>query len=456
MDAPRRYLSVLMSFAVLLLSGSRDQAWAQDGLLDLGFGRPGVFTPFGNRDSQVVTVNVLSDGRILAAGQAPFGDEDETQFALARYKADGSLDASFGVDGRVVTTFGDEYATAIAIAVQADGKIVVSGFTIANFQIGGTHIALARYTSEGALDASFGDGGKVATALDGADGSGFDLEIDTEGRLLVVAVATGRALGADSSQLAFLRYASNGSIDPSFGEQGMIRTFAFDSFYGVPGRIQADGRIVAAAFDGKTHRFRAARFTPDGARDATFNEGRDVEVELPATIDRVVRAAIQADGKVVVLGEGNTGESRDIILSRFNPNGTRDERFGRDGTAVTSYLFANGPGLESPKTMAIQPDGKILVAATFTPQGLSAAQTFAALIRYTAEGQQDHSFGGNGIIMASYTDPTYIPYFAQPSALAIQDDGKILMGGRAIAPGGERSVYDFSVLRFENPSLRGR
>jgi len=143
-------------------------AQTQSGTLDASFGTGGkVITDFGGSNDLVSSVAVQPDGNIVAAGQANvvrgYG------FALARYTSSGTLDASFGAGGIVTTDFGilDQgfsVAYAASLAVQPDGRMVAAGRAYIN---GGFHSGLAGYNSDGTLDASFGTGGKVTADFQG-------------------------------------------------------------------------------------------------------------------------------------------------------------------------------------------------------------------------------------------------------------------------------------------------
>src|SRR5439155_10672104 len=138
-------------------------------------------------------------------------------FALARYNADGSVDLTFGSGGRVVTDFGGDDA-AFALAVQPDGKIVVAGVSTGG---GSMDFALARYDSDGALDATFGSGGRVVTDLGGQD-EAFALVVQPDGRLVAAGAST--AAGNLDLDFALARYNTVGTLDATFGAAGQVVT----------------------------------------------------------------------------------------------------------------------------------------------------------------------------------------------------------------------------------------
>ena len=220
--------------------------YKEDGSLDTTFDGDGkVTTDFGGSDG-ASGIAIRGDGKIVAAGNGgPTFD-----FAVARYNADGSLDSGFDGDGKVLTDFGD-FDRAEDVAIQPDGKIVTAGVP------GSGSFALARYSEDGSLDTTFDGDGKVTTDF-GGDDRGRALALQTDGKI----VAVGFSLVDANPRFAVARYDSNGSLDPSFGVGGRVTTdFGNPADVGVlcpPSRIdcsndiaedvaiQANGRIVAA------------------------------------------------------------------------------------------------------------------------------------------------------------------------------------------------------------------
>ncbi len=161
-------------------------------------------------------VAIQADGKIVAAGYSGHGDV-MYDFLLARYTTSGKLDGSFGSGGKVLTDVGvDDYA--FSVAVQPDGKIVAAGLSTAK---GSGDFALVRYTKSGALDASFGSGGKVLTDLGANSYDGASaVAVQADGK--IVAAGFSRAKG--SGDFALVRYTTSGKLDASFGLGGKVLT----------------------------------------------------------------------------------------------------------------------------------------------------------------------------------------------------------------------------------------
>jgi uncharacterized delta-60 repeat protein len=230
------------------------------GELDPSFDGDGrVLTDFGGDDFGSAMA-IQSDGKIVSAGRSDAGAQPAANFALARHNPDGSLDPTFGSDGTVLTDFGSSEAPE-AVEIQADGKIVAAGLSGGGADI--ADFALARYNPDGSLDLTFGGDGIVLTdfgALDGAN----DIAIQADGKI----VAAGTTLAGDNPfNFALARYNPDGSLDAAFDGDGRVLT-DFGSGEGAQDvGIQADGKIVAAGFSfagANPGNFALARYLPNG------------------------------------------------------------------------------------------------------------------------------------------------------------------------------------------------
>jgi serralysin len=259
-----------------LLLGFPVSALAAGGQLDPTFGGDGkVTTHFaGETDAAARAVAIQTDGKLVVAGDS-FGSVSADRFALARYKLDGSLDSSFGGDGKVRTHFaGESDAAASAVAIQADGKIVAAGYSFVGFN----RFALARYNLDGSLDSSFGGDGKVITHFaEGSSDVASAVAIQTDGQI----VAAGRSQEAGQVRFALARYNPNGALDSSFGADGngRVTTQFPGSALASALAIQDDGKIVAAGASQVSHRrFALARYDSNGTLDPSFGADGDGKV----------------------------------------------------------------------------------------------------------------------------------------------------------------------------------
>ena len=244
--------------------------------------------------NSAAAVAIQADGKIIAAGNGQIYDDegfyDVWVFALWRYNADGSLDASFGSGGKVVTYGFAGEGGPRAVTVQSDGKIVVAGYKRDN----SWDFLTVRYNTNGTLDNSFGTGGKVETSLAdnlfGADA----VVIQSDGKI----IAAGNGSDGTSQGFALTRYQTDGSLDISFGTGGKVVTPFDNRSYAYAVAVQSDGKIIAA---GSTDSGIAlARYNTNSSLDTTFGTSGKVVTTFPDG-EGAKSVAIQSDGKIVVL-----------------------------------------------------------------------------------------------------------------------------------------------------------
>src|SRR6266568_3400913 len=213
-----------------------------NGTLDTTFGTGGkVTTDFAGDADQAFALVLQTDGKIVAAGEANAGYRGE-DCALARYSPNGTLDTTLVVGGKVTTDFAGNTDRAFGVALQTDGRIVAAGEATAGYR--GEDFALARYNSNGTLDTTFGTGGKVITDFAGDTDRAFAVAVQTDGRIVAAGETTTSYRGED---FALARYNPNGALDATFGEGGQVTTdFAGDTDRAFALALQTDGKIVAA------------------------------------------------------------------------------------------------------------------------------------------------------------------------------------------------------------------
>ncbi len=355
----------------------------QDGSLDQSFGSGGiVITDVGDLTEDAGTAAAIqSDGKILVAGNTGLSN-GASVFALIRYNLDGSLDTNFGTDGKVIETFGSFSSRLNALVIQTDGKFVIAGES--QSQDGRNDFGLARFNTEGSLDASFGNNGKVITdILAESFDIAYSLAIQSDGKI-VAAGSTFFVQNAPYGDFAVVRYNSDGSIDLTFGTSGKVITdFNGSMDHGLAVTIQADGKIVVAgaAFTLSNRQDLAlARYNNDGTLDLNFGIGGKVTANLlPAPSNNVAEAvAVQANGKIVIAGTVSSGAHM-FAVGRFNSDGTLDTIFANGGL-LTTPIGAN----DFAHAISIQADGKLVVAgeAHIGSCGVFCGNSQFALARY--------------------------------------------------------------------------
>jgi len=348
-------------------------------------------TDFGGAD-QALAVALQPDGRIVAAGSTFSGDGEE--FALARYTADGDLDPGFGRGGMVTTGFRGQDA-AQAVAVEPDGRIVAAGTAQGSgLGTGAGDFALARYDADGAPDPTFGTAGTVTTDVGGADAVDA-IAVQPDGRI----VAVGSTLGPGGGDFALARYDADGSLDPGFGSGGIVTTDLGGEDQALAAALMPDGRIVVAGstFGEAGGDFALARYLPDGSLDPSFGSGGVVRTDLGGADDEAFAVGVFPDGGVLAAGDtlnpGVFPGASDLALARYNADGTLDTAFGTGGM-LTVDLGA------SDRAIAVFPrrDGGALVAAST----LTLTGGRVALVRLTAAGRPDPRLAGTGSVVADF------------------------------------------------------
>jgi uncharacterized delta-60 repeat protein len=351
------------------------------GRLDRSFGVGGkALTSFGpGNNTGARAVAVQADGKIVLAGSLESSSNGPGRFALARYTQRGRLDPSFGQGGKMVTRFGADHSVsqAGALAIQPDGKIVALGEWSGNAINGPTFIVLARYTSRGRLDSSFGHGGKVVTRFGPRSAYAAALLIRADGKLVVAGEYEGPG---DSFSVALARYNADGAFDRSFGDHGRVVSKLGAYVSGATAAVlQSGGKIVVNVNADRSYLF---RYTADGKRDSSFGLGGKAAASMSRRVLRLL--GLQRGDKLIVAGSVLGRHGRAFAVHRYGPDGGLDSSFGRAGNVFTDF--------GSPATanaLAVQSNGKIVVA------GSRRFNDFA-VARYTSSGRPDGSFGSGG------------------------------------------------------------
>jgi uncharacterized delta-60 repeat protein len=354
--------------------------FSQDGSIDNTFGNSGIVSTLIGTNTGAIEIQV--DGKIVAVGSSYVGGS-QLVFALTRYNINGILDYTFGNSGIVTTIIGNQISYATSIEIQQDGKIVAAGYC----EVGGSLgvFALTRYNINGTLDNTFGNGGIVTTPI-GTNSGAYSIEIQADGKIL----AAGYCEIGGSLVFALTRYNINGSLDNTFGNGGIVTTLIGIASVANSIELQADGKIVVGGSInvGGSGVIALTRYNTNGSLDNTFGNSGIVSNPIGTNGD-ATSIEIQADGKIVVGGSSSVSGSVVIALTRYNINGSLDNTFGNGGIVTTSI------GTDSyASSIQIQADGKIVAAGS---SGVGGSAVFA-LTRYNTNGSLDNTFGNGGIV----------------------------------------------------------
>jgi uncharacterized delta-60 repeat protein len=354
------------------------------GTLDASFGNAGQVVTAIPIHAYPDAVALQSDGKIVISGYV--AEAARESILLVRYDGTGTLDPTFGTGGKVVTAFGPGNARSNGLAIQADGKILVVGYStvpgscalfrylasgapdptfgvsgVAEFEgtacgrlalqadgkpvVGSGQAMLLRFGTDGQLDPSFGSGGKAdLNPLTGQYRGGCcDISIQRDGRIVAGVPETTGGIPAPVGLFEIRRLNTDGTIDSSCCKSVYYGNLAED-YSGSRVAIQGDGKILAALVYGKVE-----RLTSDGALDPGFGTAGIADSHILGGLRGI---ALQPNGKIVLAG----GDGTNLVLTRLLADGSLDTAFGNGGTAQTRY------GSESGKyaALTLQADGRII------------------------------------------------------------------------------------------------
>lgn len=374
------------------------------------------FLPRGAED-----VAVQADGRIVVVGELQDGTS-HWYFGVFRYRRDGSVDSSFGGSGWVALDLGSsEFAHAVAL--QADGKIVVAGEADCPRA---TCFAVARFLADGTLDRGFGESGIVRTMFPQCGCRAYDVAVQPDGRIVAVGWRFRYGDAQDDDLFAVARYLPNGALDRSFSRDGRASIdlgYGDDVAHAVA--IQRNGRILVAGH-GTRNRYRTGddfafvRFRRDGTLDSSFGRGGLATVHFGGRRhDAAYGLSVQPDGRIVAAGSSSAGEATGrIALLRLRPNGRLDGTFGVGGRRLTTPGSHGGYA----RAVILEPRGVVVGGRVFADARHDASDW--VLARYGRTGQLDPSFGRGGLVFGDFgTGADAI------AGLALDRDGRIVAAG---------------------------
>lgn len=415
---------------------------AQVGALDPGFnnsGTPGYVTINTNpgKDDNVQAVGTYSDGRVVIAGNM----DDNAYFGLVRYTNLGQLDATFGTGGVVTLRQGtNAEAVPYAVIVLPDNKLLVAGSS----WMSSKDFAILKLKENGTPDSTFGVNGWASTPALGFEDEIRAMTIQSNG-MIVVAGTAEVSSGSKIYDFAVARFDANGTIDNSFGTNGVVTTNinANDIPEGVA--VQSDGKIVVGGTsneDGDAN-YTVVRYTSGGVIDGGYGVGGIATYDMATfgtagSSDHGHGMALQADGKVLVTGFSAPagGGNGNVVTMRLTTTGALDITFSGDGIANFNYGVSNTD--EGSRAVAVQSDGKILVGGDTSGEH---PWFDMLLLRYKSDGTLDSTFNSDGVALSNLTGEDEFGY-----ALKLFGN-RIYLGGSIGAHGGAK---DLALAVYQN------
>jgi len=348
---------------------------------------------------------------------------------IGAYSQSGILDTSFGNNGIITTQIAGDYNSGEASVVQPDGKIVIAGQAGDAFTF---KVAVARYNPDGTLDISFGNSGTLIIPVGPARSYARSVDLQDDGKIVVGAYTYDDVEG----DFAVLRLNTDGTLDNSFGNNGITIVDAGSHEIVDAMTILNDGRIILAGND--YDNFLAARFNTNGSLDTTFGVNGWVTSEFESSASQVKDITFQNDGKILLSGYAaniSTGRHK-IAAARFNPDGSIDTAFGNAG----QVLFNIGNFDDYGVAVEVQTDEKIILGG-YTTVSISPFKYDFAAIRLNPDGSFDTSYGDNGIAISRvYEDGrNYV------EEMLIQPDNKVILVGFVAAS----SDSNIGMIRFD-------
>ena len=393
-------LALVLPTVALAAAGALDPTFSKDGKV--------VTNVHPTRTDWLYDLAIQSDGKIVAVGISH--KTGSRIISVVRYWPGGGLDKTFSGDGKQFTKLGDAYSEGDGVAIQPDGKIVVSGQSCD--ATGWTCDAgVVRYNTNGSLDTTFSGDGKATVDFGVGDNGSFGgLAIQPDGKIVIA----GYMFNGHNYDMAVYRFDENGSLDTTFSGDGKAKVgfgkgrqdFARDLVLHPGGEISLAGFSCDAT--NKHCNFAVARFMSDGTLDKTFSGNGKLTTNFGAE-ETCYGAALQADGKLVVAGDRNNGSKDKIALARYNTDGSLDSTFSGDGKQVTAFIWAGA------FDVLVDPSEKIVIAGWAGPD--------FGVVRYNSNGSLDSTFSGNGKLAVNFGKSE------TATAIALDGDGKYVVGG---------------------------
>ncbi len=388
-------------------------------------------TAVGINDSQVLSLAVQPDGKIVVAGYAILNGSTR-HFMLARYDSDGTLDPTFGTSGVSIPTIEGHYRVINDMKIDADGRFVVVGHHYVGLDRYG---AVARFLPDGSLDPTFNPGGwtpgYLSIDVPGSEDDFQSLAILSDGRL----VAAGYTYVSSAANAVLVRLDANGSLDTSFDSDGIVvQPLANGNDYIYAMAVDPAGRYVLVGYaqQGTSSDLSVSRYTTNGVLDLSFgNQGRNI-VAVGADPSDARDIVIRPDGRILVLGQTTFNFPNKIVLVGLASDGSLDASFGTNGMATTQLGYDH----ILPNSAVLMNDGRIVVVGMAQEPNVSYGFLLA---RFTAVGALDTSFGSNGHILRQVGPQADFLWDAD-----VLSDGSIVAAGQTYVG----TNYDIALVRY--------
>ncbi|MBK9108470.1 MAG: T9SS type A sorting domain-containing protein [Saprospiraceae bacterium] len=377
----------IYSFTILsLLLIVQNSVQSQSGSLDQSFSGDGKLTSMiGSGDDRAFGLTTQANGKIIVVGSTVNGSQSD--FAIVRYNSDGTPDNSFSGDGKLVIDFNGGDDEARSVIVLNNGNILISG----SASIGNSYdFALVMITADGRLQTSFSGDGKLNIDFNKLDDFCYSMQVFNNKIYL-----GGQTLGAQGEEFAIAVINMDGSPDLGFDADGKANyNIGPSPDFGTAIAVQTDGKIVLTGYTGSDFLDQIAtiRCLENGMLDVSFSGDGKIITDIGPDRDRAYAVAIQKDQKIIVAGYTYHQSGNDFALVRYLMDGSLDKSFSNDGIVVQGI----GTRFDEASAMVLQEDGKILVAGQAAQPATDAD---FGLARFTESGVLDKEFSGDGVVI---------------------------------------------------------
>jgi uncharacterized delta-60 repeat protein len=432
------YKSKFIYSAFLIAILFNINTYSQDGTIDLNFGNNGFVTtqiiPDNDlKNSTATGVVIQPDGKILAAGS--YDNYGKNAVAVARYKEDGSIDQTFGENGIVRSYFAETHIVGAVngLALQSDGRIIVTGYATSATDY---DLALMRFDTDGTVDSTFGNNGRVLTQIGPSHDYAYDMIIQPDDKIVLTG-ATHNSLIIDG---ILVRYTPDGQLDNTFGNNGVVITDftgGADDYRAIA--LQSNWKIVVGGYSNNTvtgrREFALAKYNSDGSLDNSFHE--DGLMTFESLIGGVVSVKILNQNQILILG--GTGGGWKVALAKVNADGTLDSNFGTNGMLQTNFVNSTS---DNAVKLLVQEDNKFIVTGSSL---ISSGASVMSGQRFNADGSVDETFADNGAFFIDLTERG----FSSSHSSVMANDGSIYVAGKTFT---DKNINIFAILKLNNDS----
>ena len=381
--------------------------YSMDGLLDTL-----ITTDFNGQNDFLTAATLQKNGNIVLAGYTQ--KDTSTYFAIASYTEAFNADINFSEDGKLTGDFNGNKNYLNAIAVQNNQQILALGYVIMENK---EYTAIAKYNANGSVDNTFANNGKLIENIIQGSTKYTSIAVQNDGKI----ITGGNTLQNKNTAFVLARYTASGKLDETFAAAGkQINDFGFVNNYINSIAIQNDGKIIAGGSSNNS--FALARYNANGTLDNTFGN-LGLQKDSIGIVNYIKSIMIQTDGKILAGGS---------VLARYNTNGTLDKSFNGKGYLSTSFSQIDSFNCAA---IALLKNGEILILGNYNDQPMVA--------KYLQNGQLDSTFGYNGTTFIFGNDHEV------GRSLAIQNDGKIVVGGYSEYVYRSTTSY-FSIVRLNS------